>query len=98
MSAAEIETTLVGRPDLERASSPRSGIGRRRAGATALHVGLVVAGIAMVFPFAWMLITSFKTLPQLLQDPRSFWPSPAPCSRPRWRATRSRASASAAAG
>ena len=23
-----------------------------------------------------MLITSFKTLPQLLQDPRSFWPAP----------------------
>ena len=76
MSAADIETTLVGRPDLERASSPRSGIGRRRAGSTALHVGLVVAGVAMVFPFAWMLITSFKTLPQLLQDPRSFWPAP----------------------
>ena len=76
MSAADIETTLVGRPDLERASSPRSGIGRRRAGSTALHVGLVVAGVAMVFPFTWMLITSFKTLPQLLQDPRSFWPAP----------------------
>jgi multiple sugar transport system permease protein len=76
MTAADIETTLVGRPDLERASSPRAGIGRRRAGAAALHVALIVAGVAMVFPFAWMLITSFKTLPQLLQDPRSFWPAP----------------------
>ena len=76
MTAADIETTLVGRPDLERPSSPRAGVARRRAGSTALHVGLVVAGIAMVFPFAWMLITSFKTLPQLLQDPRSFWPAP----------------------
>ena len=71
MTATDIETTLVGRPDLERPSSPRAGVGRRRAGSTALHVGLVVAGVAMVFPFAWMLITSFKTLPQLLQDPRS---------------------------
>ncbi|MGO4692141.1 carbohydrate ABC transporter permease [Glaciibacter sp. 2TAF33] len=41
-----------------------------------LHVVLAVVGIAMVFPFLWMLITSFKTLPQLLQDPLSFWPAP----------------------
>ncbi|MFC5791623.1 carbohydrate ABC transporter permease [Agromyces tardus] len=85
MTAADIETTLVGRPDLERAGrpghrrpvpTPGSGRSRRSAASVALHVALVIAGVAMVFPFVWMLITSFKTLPQLLQDPMSFWPAP----------------------
>lgn len=85
MTAADIETTLVGRPDLERPErpgrgravpTPGSGRSRRSAASVALHVALVVAGVAMVFPFVWMLITSFKTLPQLLQDPMSFWPAP----------------------
>ncbi|WP_411719985.1 carbohydrate ABC transporter permease [Mycetocola sp.] len=53
-----------------------SGIRSRRAGAVALHVILAIVGIAMVFPFVWMLLTAFKTLPQLLQDPLSFWPAP----------------------
>lgn len=49
---------------------------RRRAGAVVLHVVLVAAGVAMAFPFVWMLLTSLKTLKQLLQDPRAFWPDP----------------------
>ena len=75
MTAVDVETTLVGHPDLER-SRRGPGRGKRRAGATLLHVALIVAGVAMVFPFVWMLITSLKTLPQLLQDPLSFWPNP----------------------
>lgn len=59
-----------------RPTAPRTGAGRRRLGSAALHVALVVAGIAMVFPFVWMLLTSFKTLPQLLKDPLSFLPQP----------------------
>jgi len=56
---------------------PRAaGRGRRRTSATILHVVLAVAGIAMVFPFIWMLLTSFKTLPQLLKNPLSVLPSP----------------------
>ncbi|MRX43824.1 carbohydrate ABC transporter permease [Agromyces kandeliae] len=77
MTAADIETTLVGRPDLERPRrGPAAGRSRRAVGRVAIHVALVVAGLAMVFPFLWMLLTSFKTLPQLLQDPLSFWPDP----------------------
>jgi multiple sugar transport system permease protein len=55
-----------------------SGRGNRsgRFRAAALHVTLAVVGIAMVFPFLWMMLTAFKTLPQLLQDPLSFWPAP----------------------
>jgi multiple sugar transport system permease protein len=55
-------------------STPGAGAARTRK--TIIHVALAVAGIAMVFPFIWMLLTSFKTLPQLLQDPLSFWPAP----------------------
>jgi len=42
----------------------------------ALHVVLAVASVAMVFPFVWMLLNSFKTKAQLLTDPLSFLPSP----------------------
>ncbi|SFR52369.1 multiple sugar transport system permease protein [Microbacterium azadirachtae] len=56
---------------------PRTaGRGRRRASATLLHVVLIVGGLGMVFPFVWMLLTSFKTLPQLLKDPLSVLPNP----------------------
>lgn len=54
----------------------RHAAGRRRTGAVLLHITLVVAGIAMVFPFVWMLLTSLKTLPQLLQRPLEFLPNP----------------------
>lgn len=47
-----------------------------RARRAVIHAVLLVCGFAMVFPFIWMLVTSFKTLPQLLQDPLSFWPKP----------------------
>jgi len=49
---------------------------KRRRGPVLLHVVLVVAAISMVFPFIWMLLTSFKTLPQLLQNPLEFLPNP----------------------
>lgn len=52
------------------------GAGRRTAGKVVLHVILTVAALAMVFPFVWMLLTSFKTLPQLLDDPLSLLPDP----------------------
>lgn len=56
--------------------SGREGRAGARVRKTALHVVLALGGIAMVFPFIWMLITSFKTLPQLLNDPLSFLPTP----------------------
>ncbi|WP_217178812.1 carbohydrate ABC transporter permease [Streptomyces sp. AC495_CC817] len=49
---------------------------RRRLSATLLHVCLAVAGLAMVFPFIWMLLTSFKTLSQLLKNPLQVLPDP----------------------
>jgi len=77
MTAADLESTLVGRPDLERTTRrPAGGRARRSIGRVLIHVALVAAGLAMVFPFLWMLLTSFKTLPQLLQDPLSLWPDP----------------------
>lgn len=41
-----------------------------------LHVFLIAASLAMVFPFIWMLLNSFKSLQQLLTDPTEFWPDP----------------------
>lgn len=52
------------------------GAASRRTGPVLLHVVLIIAGISMVFPFIWMLLTSLKTLPQLLQNPLEFLPNP----------------------
>jgi len=49
---------------------------RRRVRTMILHLVLIVAGILMIYPFIWMLVTSFKGLPQLLNQPLSFWPTP----------------------
>jgi multiple sugar transport system permease protein len=38
---------------------------------------LSIAGLAMVFPFIWMILESLKALPQQLNHPLSFWPAPA---------------------
>lgn len=54
----------------------RGSLRRPRAGSVVLHVALVVGGLAMVFPFLWMLLTSFKSLPQLLKDPLALLPDP----------------------
>lgn len=59
-----------------RARPPRTGRGTTRVRTTILHAVLLAGGILMVFPFLWMLLTSFKTLPQLLNDPLSLWPKP----------------------
>jgi multiple sugar transport system permease protein len=39
-------------------------------------VALALAGLLMVAPFLWMLLTSLKSLPQLLQEPLSILPDP----------------------
>jgi multiple sugar transport system permease protein len=36
----------------------------------------VIVGLLFVFPFIWMILTSFKTLPQLLKAPLSLLPQP----------------------
>ncbi|MDQ4215003.1 carbohydrate ABC transporter permease [Microbacterium capsulatum] len=86
-----IETPSITRGDIAPATSstvalvapgrrfrPRpAGRARRSAGTVLLHTVLILAGIGMVFPFIWMLLTSLKTLPQLLKDPLSLLPSPA---------------------
>ena len=69
MTRTEPPVTLLAETDSRRAAGARGRV-------VALHVVLTVVGIAMVFPFLWMMLTAFKTLPQLLQDPLSFWPAP----------------------
>lgn len=41
-----------------------------------LHAFLMLSSLAMVFPFAWMLLNSFKGIKQLLARPLDLWPSP----------------------
>jgi multiple sugar transport system permease protein len=81
--AAQVLATEAGRPaqgtsrkpgTLRASAKPGERTSLTRKGL--LHLILTIVGIAMVFPFIWMLLTSFKTLPQLLQDPLSFWPDP----------------------
>lgn len=40
------------------------------------HLAVLLAGLTMVAPFIWMVLTSFKGLPQLLQAPLSMIPNP----------------------
>lgn len=41
-----------------------------------LHWLLIVGSLCMFGPFVWMVLSSFKTLPQLLAHPLSFLPDP----------------------
>ncbi|MFT4228118.1 carbohydrate ABC transporter permease [Micropruina sp.] len=47
-----------------------------RWGPIVMHAGLIIAALAMVFPFIWMVLTSVKTLGQLLNAPLSLLPDP----------------------
>ncbi|MFV0453297.1 MAG: carbohydrate ABC transporter permease [Propioniciclava sp.] len=67
---ARLTTTEVPRP-----AWTTNGV-RRTAPAVVLHLVLLLAALGMVFPFIWMLLTSFKTLPQLLELPLSLLPDP----------------------
>jgi multiple sugar transport system permease protein len=68
-TTAERTTAPAGRAD-------RTGAAAGRMRRALLHIVLIVAGLAMVYPFIWMLVTSFKGLHQLLTAPLSFWPQP----------------------
>ncbi|MET8699604.1 carbohydrate ABC transporter permease [Kitasatospora sp. NPDC058032] len=41
-----------------------------------LHTGLVLGGLLMLFPFVWMVLTSFKGVGQMINEPLSWLPSP----------------------
>lgn len=75
MSYTPLDTVLMTVPEKKR-RRPNPMRTAKTGRALLLHIALIVAGVAMVFPFIWMLLTSLKTLPQLLQDPLSFWPNP----------------------
>ena len=75
MTTAELTSTSTA-PAAPAPRAPRTGKGAARARKAVLHLVLLAGGIAMVFPFLWMLVTSFKSLPQLLNDPLGLWPQP----------------------
>ena len=49
---------------------------RVRPGRILLHLLLATAAFSMFAPFIWMVLSSFKTLPQLLTAPLSILPDP----------------------
>ncbi|MFC0674710.1 carbohydrate ABC transporter permease [Brachybacterium hainanense] len=55
-------------------SAPRAP--RIRPAKIALHIVLALVAITMFAPFAWMVLTSLKALPQQLQEPLSIIPDP----------------------
>jgi multiple sugar transport system permease protein len=50
--------------------------GRRRAGVILKLLVLVPFMLFVLFPFYWVIITSFKTTPQISERSSIFWPSP----------------------
>lgn len=54
-------------------ASPRRRIHWNRI---ALHAALLAVSLVMVAPFLFMVVTSFKTLGQILKDPLALWPQP----------------------
>lgn len=63
----------------ESASSPAALRPRRRGlrpSRLVLHLILLVGAVGMFAPFVWMVLSSFKTLPQLLTRPLSLLPEP----------------------
>ncbi|MER6947306.1 carbohydrate ABC transporter permease [Nonomuraea sp. NPDC000554] len=47
-----------------------------RSRQVALHAVLALGGLAMLFPFVWMLLTSFKGAHQMLNNPLDWLPNP----------------------
>lgn len=41
-----------------------------------LLVLLIILSVIIVFPYLWMLLTSFKTNPDIMKNPTSLWPNP----------------------
>jgi multiple sugar transport system permease protein len=55
-------------------STPDGQVVQRRKHRVLLHVGLVIALILMITPFAWMILGSFKTTGELRRSPPTFLP------------------------
>ncbi len=48
---------------------------KRNTSMTLAYIALILGSIIMIFPFVWMLLTSFKTNAEVLQIPPTFFPS-----------------------
>ncbi|WP_026930882.1 carbohydrate ABC transporter permease [Glycomyces tenuis] len=56
---------------------PRKAAGSKatRRGEWILHLALAIAAAVMVAPFAWQLLTAFKTTGEASETPPTFWPA-----------------------
>jgi multiple sugar transport system permease protein len=55
-------------------SEPRRRRGGREGSNAGAHAFLMLASVAVVFPFIWQVLTSFKTFTESLRIPPTFWP------------------------
>jgi multiple sugar transport system permease protein len=47
----------------------------RKIGKTITYVVLILGAVIMIFPFVWMILTSFKTVPESMQIPPTILPN-----------------------
>lgn len=57
------------------ATAKSKGITGRKPRLTAVHIILILGAFTMIFPFYWMIITSFKTMGESLLVPPTMWPA-----------------------
>lgn len=55
-------------------AKPVGTTGRKRS-MLPVHIVLILGAITMIFPFYWMVVTSFKTIGESLLIPPTMWPS-----------------------
>ncbi|SDD75112.1 carbohydrate ABC transporter permease [Glycomyces harbinensis] len=56
-------------------TKPRNGTKAGRRGEWVLHLALTATAALMVAPFAWQLLTAFKSTGEASQSPPTFWPA-----------------------
>lgn len=57
------------------ATATKQGTSGRKRSKILIYIVLTIGALIMIFPFYWMIITSFKTIGESLMVPPTFWPS-----------------------
>src|SRR6266446_3786891 len=67
---------LAARPKVRSTSLARERLERSRIDTFLTHLGLLLVCAGFIFPFAWMLSTSFKTVPESMKPTLQLIPRP----------------------
>ena len=74
---SETQLMITGEKRMRRLSEPApigSSQGARRVGRVFGYAALIVAAVALLAPFAWMLLSSLKTSNEVFSAPIVWWP------------------------